>query len=175
MITRKQKEKKLQEIKEDLGSANVIVLTDYRGLTVAQMNNLRRTLQDERIKYKVVKNTLARLAVRDTGLADLDPLLEGPIAMAFGYDDPIVPVKLLVKFAKENEDLEIKGGVVEKKTLPKNEMVRLAELPSREVLLTRALGSLQSPMVGFVGVLQANLRNLVYVLNAVKEQKEEAS
>ncbi len=172
MISRKQKEKKVQEIKKDLESSQVIVLTDYRGLTVAKMNKLRRTLEEEGIRYKVVKNTLTKLAAQEVGLEGLDPYMEGPVAIAYGYDDPVTPIKLLVKFAKENDELDIKGGILENQVMDEIQMRRLADLPPKEVLLAQVAGAFQAPMAGMVNALQGNIRNLVYVLNAVKEQKE---
>jgi len=168
------KEKKVSEILWDLQGTSIVVLTDYRGLSVAQISSLRRMLKQEGVKYKVVKNTLALLAARKAGLEALEQYLEGPTAVAYGYDDPVTPVKLLVKFAKDNEHLSIKGGVLENKIVSEKELRRLAELPSKDVLLARTLGGLQAPLVGFLSVLQGNIRNLVYVLNAIKEQKESA-
>lgn len=174
MANRKEKEIKVEEIKEDLRNSKVIVLTDYRGLTVAQINNLRRILKEEGGQYKVVKNTLTLLALKEVGLEKLDPYLEGPTAIAYGYDEPVMPVKLLVKFAKENDNLSIKAGALEGNVLEESELRRISELPSQEVLLGRALGCFQGPLRGFLGVLQGNILNFVYVLNAVKEQKANA-
>lgn len=170
--SRKEKEKKVQEIKEDLQSASVIVLTDYRGLNVVQINNLRRMLQEEGIRYKVVKNTLTRMAAKEAGMEGLVQFLDGPTAIAYGEDDPVTPIKLLAKFSRDNEELEIKGGVVENAFLSHQDLVRLSELPPKEVLLSQVAGSFQAPLTGFLYVLQANLRGLVYALNGVKEQKE---
>ncbi len=173
MNSRKQKEKKVQEIKHDLQNSHVIILTDYRGLTVAKMNSLRRILEAAGVRYKVVKNTLTRLAAQQAGLAELDVYMEGPVAIAYGEDDPVMPVKLLVKFAKENEELAIKGGVLENRIMDEAQMRRLADLPSKEVLLARVLGAFQAPLTGMASVLQGNLRNLLFVLQAVKEQQEQ--
>lgn len=174
MGSRKLKEKKVEELKNDLQMANVAVLTDFRGLTVAKMNKLRRMLAEGGVKYKVVKNTLTLLAAREVGLDELEPYLKGPVAIAFGYDDPVHPVKILDKFAKEHEELKIKGGILEKRVLGDKEIRRLSELPSKEVLLAKTLGCFKAPLTGFLSVLQGNLRNFVYVLNAIKEQKESA-
>jgi large subunit ribosomal protein L10 len=171
---REVKERKVAEIKKDLDSSRVVVITDYRGLTVAQISNLRRTLNKEGVKYRVVKNTLALLAARQSGLDDLEQYLQGPTAIAYGNDDPVTPVKLLFKFAKENDQLSIKGGALEKNVLNESELRRLSELPSREALLARTLGCFQAPLVGFLSVLQGNIRKLVYVLDAVREKKESA-
>lgn len=172
MGARKEKEKKVQEIKNDLQGSSVIVLTDYRGLNVAQMNNLRRTLQEEGIRYKVVKNTLTRMAAHEAGLEGLIQYLDGPTALALGEDDPVIPIKLLTKFSRDNSELEIKGGVVENAFLNHQDLVRLSELPPKEILLSLVLGCFQAPLAGLMNVLQGNMRGLVYALNAVKEQKE---
>ncbi len=174
LSSRKQKQKKVQEIRKDLESSQVIVLTDYRGLTVAKMNQLRRLLEADGVRYKVVKNTLTKLAAQEAGLEGLDPYMEGPVAIAYGYDDPVTPIKLLVKFSKENDELNIKGGVLENQVMDETQMRRLADLPSKEVLLAKVAGVFQAPLAGMANVLQGNLRNLVYVLDAVREQKENA-
>jgi large subunit ribosomal protein L10 len=174
LANRKEKEKMVEAIKEDLRNSKVIVLTDYRGLTVAQLSNLRRILKEEGVQYKVVKNTLTRLAVKEVGLDNLEPYLEGPTAIAYGYDEPVMPVKLLVKFAKENDHLSIKAGALEGKVLGESDLRRISELPSKEVLLGKTLGCFQAPLRGFLSVLQGNILNLVYVLNAIKEQKANA-
>ena len=175
LSSRKLKEEKVKEIKQDLEKAKAIVLTDYRGLAVAEINKLRRMLKEEGVQYKVVKNTLTRLAIRELDLGDLEQYLQGPTAVAYGYDDPVVPIKLLVKFAKGNEYLKIKGGVLEENILNEKELRQVAGLPSKEVLLSKSLACFQAPLVGMLNVLQGNLRNLVYVLNAIKTNKEESA
>lgn len=174
MGNRQVKEKKVELLKDDLGRAKIIVLTDYRGLTVAQMNKLRRILQAEGIKYRVVKNTLTRIAAKELGLEDMNVYMQGPIAIAYGFDDPVTPVRLLVKFAKENDQLSLKGGLLESQALDEQGLRRLSDLPSRDVLLARTLGAFQAPLVGMLNVLQGNLRSLVYVLQAIKEKQESA-
>lgn len=174
MANRKEKEKMVGAIEEDLRKANIIVLTDYRGLTVAQLSNLRRILREEGVQYKVVKNTLTRLAVQKVGLDNLEPHLEGPTAIAYGYGEPVPPLKLLVKFAKENDHLSIKAGALEGNVLGEGDLRRISELPGKEVLLSRTLGCFQAPLRGFLNVLQGNILNLVYVLDAVREQKANA-
>lgn len=169
---RLEKEKKVTELKEDFGKANIVVMTDFRGLNVAQMNKLRRALQLEGVKYSVVKNTLAKIAAEEVGLSQLEEYLEGPTGIAYGYDDPLVPVKILVKFAKEFDKFSLKGGVLESKILDEASLKRLSELPSKEILLARVLGCFQAPLSGMLNVLQGNIRNLAYVLQAVKEKQE---
>jgi len=166
------KEPVVQEIREKLSASAGAVLTDYRGLNVAEVTELRRKLREAGVEYKVVKNTLTRLAAAEIGLQDLNPYLEGPTAIAFGVGDPVAPAKIIAEFAKEHKELEIKAGVVDGKVIDVKGVKALAELPSREVLLAKLLGSMQSPMYGFAGSLQGVLRKFVYALDAVRQQKE---
>ncbi|HHU77056.1 MAG TPA: 50S ribosomal protein L10 [Firmicutes bacterium] len=174
MGIRSEKEKKVARLKDDFNEANIIVMTDFRGLNVLQMNKLRRALQQEGVKYNVVKNTLARIAARETGLK-IEEYLEGPTGIAYGYDDPLAPVKILVKFAREYDRFSLKGGVLENKILDETDLKRLSELPPKEVLLARVLGGFQAPLSGLMNVLQGNIRSLAYLLQALKEKREAES
>ena len=171
MPTRQEKELLLQEVREKLSGCKVAIMADYRGLNVAAMTKLRRRLREKGSELKVVKNTLTLKAARDLGFEGLDPYLEGPTAIAFSQEDLVAPAKVLTDFVKEFKILEIKGGLLEGKVIDISAVKNLAELPSREVLLTKVLGGMQSPMYGFAGVLQGMLRNFVYVLEAVRKQK----
>ena len=165
------KKQVVDEIKERLEKIQGAVLTDYRGLNVAEVTELRSKLREAGIEFKVLKNTLTRIAAHQVGLQDLDSYLEGPTAIAFGIDDPVAPAKILAEFAKAHKDLEIKAGILENKVIDADGVKALAELPSREVLLAKVLGAMQSPMYGFAGSLQGVLRNFVYALDAVREKK----
>lgn len=171
MPNREEKQKIITELKEKFQNSRVVVLADYRGLNVAAMTSLRRRLRESGGELKVTKNTLARIAAREVGLDGLEALLEGPTALAFGLSDPVAPAKTLVEFTRDFKQVEIKGGVVEGKVVQEKEIRRLADLPSREVLIGRVLGSMQAPLYGLVNVLQANVRNFVWVLEAVRKQK----
>lgn len=162
------------EIKDKLSRAQSVVLADYRGLNVAQATELRKQLREAGIEYKVVKNTLTIIAARECGLDGLASLLTGPTAIAFGYDDPVAPAKILSEFAKANKDLELKGGVLDGQVMNVEDVKALADLPSREELLAQVLRGMQAPIAGFVNVLQGTIRNFVYALDAVRKQKEEA-
>lgn len=168
------KEPVVKEIKEKLEASQGAVLTDYRGLDVAEVTELRNKLRDAGVEFKVVKNTLTRIAANQIGLEGLDPYLEGPTAIAFGLNDPVAPAKILSDFAKAHKDLEIKAGILEGRVIGIDGVKALADLPSREVLLAKVLGGMQAPMYGFAGVLQGTLRSLVYALNAVREKKAAA-
>ena len=162
----------VQEIKGKLEASKGAVLTDYRGLNVAEVTELRNKLREVGVEYKVVKNTLARIAANEIGIEGLDGYLEGPTAIAYGIEDAVAPAKVLSEFAKAHVNLEIKAGILEGKVIDLNGVKALADLPSREVLLAKLLGSMQSPLYGMANVLQGNLRNLVYVLDAVRKTKE---
>lgn len=175
------KEKILNEKKEvvegisgKMKAAKAMVFTDYRGLTVDQDTQLRNALRKAGVEYKVVKNTLTRFAANENGLEGLDTYLNGPTAMASSATDPVAPAKILSEFAKKFEKLEIKVGVVEGKIIDINGVKALAELPPKEVLIAKVLGSFNAPISGLVNVLNGNIRGLVVALNAIAEQKANA-
>jgi len=169
--TKEEKQKVVEALKEKFQNSKVAVLANYRGLDVAAVTALRRRLRESGGELKVAKNTLAGIAAREAGLQGLDPYLEGPTAIAFGFADPVSPAKILTEFAREFKQLEIKGGILGGKILPDQDIRRLADLPAREVLLGKVLGGMQAPLYGLVNVLQGNLRNLVYALEAIRRQK----
>lgn len=174
MANREEKVKKVEEIKDRFNRSVAAVLTDYRGLNVTDITELRRKLLEEDVEYKVVKNTLTRIALEDTDY-DLDEYLKGPTAIAFSEKDPVAPAKIISDFAKVHKELEIKGGVVEGKVVSQEVIDKLAKLPTREELLAKAVGSIQAPLQGIVGVLNAPMRDFVGVLHAIREEKEKAS
>jgi len=174
MSIRSEKEAVVAELKQKLSSAKGAVLTDYRGLTVAQDTKLRRKLREASVEYRVVKNTMTRLAASELGISDLNQFLEGPTAIAFSEVDPVAPAKVISQFSKDNKILEIKAGLVEGKVIDVEGVKALASLPPREVLLAQLCGTMQAPIVGMVNVLQGNIRNLVYALEAVRKSKESA-
>ena len=171
-MARPEKVAMVEEIQERFSKMQGAVLTDYRGLNAGEMTALRKELREAGVEYKVFKNTLSILAAQETKMEDLVPLLNGPTAFAFGYDDPVAPAKIVSEFAKKNKALEIKGGVVEGQIVGPEGVANLANLPSRDVLLSMVVRGMQAPIAGMVNVLQGNIRNVVYALNAVKEQKE---
>ena len=141
------------EISELLGGAATAVVVDYRGLTVAQDTELRKQLREAGVTYKVYKNTMIRRAAEGTAFAALDPHLEGPTAIAVSKTDATAAARILAEFAKKADKLEIKGGVVEGNYYDAKGMQVIATIPSREVLLGRLLGSMQSPIANFARVL----------------------
>lgn len=162
----------VEEIKEKVNKAQSVVLVDYRGLNVEEVTELRKKYREAGVDYKVYKNTLMRFAFKDAGFEEFTKFLTGPNAIAFCYDDPVAPAKITNEFAKEHKNLEIKSGIVDGKIISLDEIKELAELPPREVLIAKVLGGLNGPITGFVNVLQGNIRNLVYALNAIKEKQE---
>jgi len=156
----------VEELKAKLRGARGFILTDYRGLTVAEITELRRELRKVLVEYRVVKNTLASLATQELGMEELQPYLAGPTAVAIGYGDLVAATKVLSTFAKNTPALQIKAGLVDGRVLQKEEVVAIADLPSREVLRARIVGALQAPLTTLMGLLTAPLRELVYVLEA---------
>ncbi|HHY20731.1 MAG TPA: 50S ribosomal protein L10 [Bacilli bacterium] len=152
----------VEEIANKFRESKTTVVVDYRGLNVAEVTELRKQLREAGIDYKVYKNTLARRATAEVELTELDEFLLGPTAIAFGYEDAVAPAKIINDFAKKHEALEIKAGVIEGKIATVEEVKALAELPSREGLLSMLLS-----------VLQAPIRNFALATKAVAEQKEE--
>jgi len=163
----------LQELKGKMEASQLIILAEYKGLNVEAMTKLRRKLRGVGSEIKVAKNTITKLAAQEAGLEELNPYLEGPVAMTFGFDDPVAPAKAMNDFAKEHKLLSIKAGILEGRIVDPQAIKALADLPSREVLLAQVLGGMQTPMYGFAGALQGLIRNLVYVLDAVREKKAE--
>ena len=173
-MNKKNKEDLVAEFAEKLKVAKAAFLADYRGLDVDQANDLRNKLRDVGVEYRVVKNTLLRLAAKDTASACFEEYLNGPTAIALVHDDPVAPAKALVEFAKKNNIFELKAGMLDGKLLAVADIQALAELPSRDELLAKMLGSMSAPATNFVGVLAAVPRTFVQVLAAIKDQKEAA-
>ena len=158
------------EVRKRLDESSGAILTEYRGLSVKDLATLRRSLREAGGDYKVYKNTLVRLAARDLGITDLEPLLEGPTAIAFVDGDAVPVAKTLRDFARTNPHLVLKGGLLGTKVITERDATALADLPSRDVLLARLAGGLAAPMVQFAGLLQALPRNLAYGIKALIEK-----
>ncbi|KIL38389.1 50S ribosomal protein L10 [Gordoniibacillus kamchatkensis] len=156
-----QKSQAVAEVAEKLKGCSCTIVTDYRGLTVAQVTELRKSLREAGVEFQVLKNTLARRATANAELTDLDAHLTGPTAIAFSKEDVVAPAKILTDFAKKNEALKVKGGVVEGRVVDLSQIQALANLPSREGLLSMLLSVLQAPM-----------RNFALAVKAVAEKQE---
>ena len=169
-----EKQQIAEDLRDRLSKSAIVVLTDYKGLDVAAMNDLRRRLRAEGIEYQVVKNTLLIRAAEDNDIALIKDYFKGPSAIALSYDDPIAPAKVLSEFAKENKKLEIKAGVMNGQVLDANAIKALAKLPSREVLLGQFLSALNAIPTSFVRTIAEIPRSFVSVLAAIRDQKEAA-
>jgi len=174
LLKLEQKKALVEELHDSFQKAAVMILTDYKGLTVDQINGLRRKLKDAGVEMRVVKNTLLRRAVRDTDMEAVSDYFKGPTAVVIGYDDPVAPAKILSDFAKENDKLEIKAGVMGGGLLDRDRIIALAKLPSREELLAQLLSVLNGVPTSLVRALNGIPAKLVYALSAIKEQKEAA-
>jgi large subunit ribosomal protein L10 len=152
--------------------AKGVILSDYRGLNVQQMAELRQRLRAAAVELQVAKNTLARRAAEGTAFAQLSDYLVGPTSIAFTMGDVVAMAKVLSEYVKREPKFGIRAGVVEGKVVSPQEITVLADLPPREVLMARLLANMQSPVAGLVGVLQGVLRQLLYVLHAIQEAKE---
>jgi len=155
-----------------LTKSKVVIVTDYKGLNVETMTELRRKLREEQIDYQVVKNTLLMRAAKETGVALIQDQLKGPSAIALSFDDPVAPAKVLMEFAKKNEKLEIKAGVMEEQVLDLASIKALAALPSREALLSQLLSAMVGVPTGLVRALNGIPQKLMYALQAIRDQKE---
>ncbi|MBM4764952.1 50S ribosomal protein L10 [Bacillus sp. B15-48] len=156
------KKQLVEEIADKFKASQSTIVVDYRGLTVAEVTELRKQLRDAGVEFKVYKNTMTRRAAEAAGIEGLNEVLTGPNAVAFSTEDVVAPAKIINEFAKKNEALEIKAGVIEGNVATVEEVKALADLPSREGLLSMLLS-----------VLQAPIRNLALATKAVAEQKEE--
>ena len=161
-------------LREKFIRSKVVIVTDYKGLDVATINDLRRKLREFEVEYKVAKNSLLIRASEETDVALIKDCFKGPSAIALSYEDPIAPAKVLTKFANEHDELEIKTGVLDGKVLDINAIKAMSILPSREVLLGQLLSAVNGVPTNFVRVLNAIPVRFLNVLQAVEEQKEAA-
>jgi len=160
------------EIKEKMENAQGMVFYDYRGLTVAEVSDLRNKFREAGVEYKVIKNAMLKRAAEMLEIDGLDEHLFGPTAVAFGVEDPVAPAKVLVEYTKKLKKTEIKAGVLDGKLIDLAMINSLAALPSREQLLGMLAGTLNAPITGLARSLSGIICNLGYALGAVKEQKE---
>ncbi len=171
MSTKAFKQEKIEAMKENFAKAKVAVVTEYRGMTVEEITNLRRKLQKENSDYMVTKNTLAKVASKGTQFEVLADSLKGPIAIAFGFKDEVAPAKILTNFIKDVKKGEIISTVLDGKLLNAKETQVLANLPSKEELYAKMLGSINSPASGIVGAVNAVMSSLVRAMDQVAKKK----
>jgi large subunit ribosomal protein L10 len=170
-----EKKKIVEDLHEKFLKTKVLIVTDYKGLRVESLNGLRRKLREAGVEFQVVKNTLMARASQDTDVALIRDSFKGPSAIALSYGDPVAPAKILTQFAKEDEKLELKIGVMGGKVIDLKGIKALANLPPREVLLSQLLSVMNAVPTSFVRVLNAVPAGLMNVLQALKSKKEEAA
>lgn len=170
--TRTEKEEVIKRLVDRLNRTKIAVFVDYSGLNVKKVENLRKSLRQEEVDYEVIKKTLLKLALAKTDFKEIEvATLKGQLGIVFGYQDEILPAKLIKNFQKENESLTILGGILEKKFINQAKVQELASLLSRDELLAKVVYCLRAPLVGLVNVLQGSMKKLIFVLAAIKEQK----
>lgn len=167
-LTKLQKQKIIEDLKEKIAKQKIMIFVDFAGLKVKDLSNLRKKLKVAGNELKVVKKTLLKIAFKQVGFEIEVEKLKGEIALVFGYKDEISPAKIVYQFAEENPNLKILGGFFENKFKEAQEIVALAQLPTKEELLARLVGSIKAPISNFVNVLEANIKGLIYVLANAK-------
>ena len=169
-----EKKKIVEDLREKFSKSIVVIVTDYKGLNVETMTELRRKLRESQVDYHVVKNTMLIRAAETTNVDAIKNQFKGPSAIALSFDDPVAPAKILTEFAKKNDKLEIKAGIMEDKVLDLASIKALAALPSREALLSQLLSVMVGVPTGFVRVLNGVPQQFMNVLQAINDQKEAA-
>jgi large subunit ribosomal protein L10 len=174
LLNKSEKKQLVEELHQKFTESKIVILTDYKGLDVDTINELRRKLTESNIEYRVVKNTLLVRASENTDVAVVKDQFKGPTAIALSYDDPVAPAKVLSDFAKDHDKLEIKAGVMSGKLLDIAAIKSLSALPSREVLLGQVLSTMNAVPTALVRALSNVPEKLLYALQAIKDQKEAA-
>ena len=171
-ITREKKEELVTSLVRKLQSSKSVVFTDYRGLTVEEIDDVRNQLRAQGIEFKVIKNTLFKLAAKEAGIEISEDITHGhPVAVAFSGEDEVAPARITSTYSKKNEKFTIVGGILEGKQISDIMVKSLANLPTREQLYGQIVGTLAALLSGLVNVMQGNIRGLVNVLSAVRDQK----
>ncbi len=172
-LTKEKKQKNIKDLKEKVAKQKSMVFVDFTGLGVTKMTELRKKMREEDCEFKVAKKSLTYLALEDLDkeIAKKAKEFKGEIALGFAYKDEISPFKILGEFSKENKNLKILGGILEKELIGLDQAIILSNLPSKQELLAKMVGSMNAPISGFTRVLQGNIRGLVIALNGIKEAK----
>jgi large subunit ribosomal protein L10 len=173
-LNKEEKKQLISELQGKFEKAKGVVFTNYRGLNVEEISGLRDILRSAELEYKVVKNTLAKIAAEGTPVDVAKETLSGPIGVAIGYDDPVLLVKKVLEFSKSNDKLEIKGGVIEGDICSSEQITAISKLPSREVQLAMLVGAMQSPLSKLAGLLNSTLTQFAYAMEALKSKKSES-
>ncbi len=171
MLTKEQKKELVKNLSKEIADSKSVAICDFKGLTVAEISELRKGLREKGAVMLVTKKTLIQLALKKAGIEMDVRNLEGQIAIIHGGEDEVSPSKVAYDFSKDHEALKILKGILEEKELSDQEMIALAKLPTKDELLAKVVGSIKAPVSGFVNVLSGNIKNLVYVLSAIKDSK----
>lgn len=171
MLNRTQKTKIVDDLAEKLAKQKVVLFSDFHGVSVAKTSELRQNLKKNNSEFKVAKKTLLNLALKKAKINFDTKTLQGELGVIFGFGDEALPAKLAYKFSRLNTTFKLLGGILSGKIFNANEAIALAKLPSREELLSKLVGAMQSPIQGLVNVLQGNIKNLVVVLQKIKESR----
>ncbi len=174
-MKRERKIELAERLAEQLKEAKMVIASEYVGLTVAEMESIRNTLKEQGFTFNVIKNNIVKKAIVGTEWEVLTEHLRGPNAFAICFDDPAALAKALVDKAKEFKKLKVKFGCMDGRVFDAKDIIALSKLPPREVLLAQLLGTMKAPISGFVNVLAANIRQLLYVLKAIEEKKKEGN
>jgi len=170
--TKQQKQQELEDLTDKLTRTKAAVFCDYTGLDVASVEELRNSLREEEVDYRVSKKTLLAKALKEAGVEGVDTKeLAGQLSVAYGYKDEVMPAKLVAKFQKEHDQMKILGGIYENKFVDEAEVKKLAAVPGREELMAKLVGSINAPVSGIVSVCSGVLRNLTGVIGAIKDAK----
>jgi len=170
-LNKQEKKQVVSELQEKFEKAKGVVFTDYRGLNVEEISDLRNSLRSEAIEYRVVKNTLAKIATDGTPIEAAKDIISGPVGIAVGYDDPVLLVKKVLEYNKTNKKLDITGGVIEGTFCSVEQIKTIAKLPSREVQLSMLVGAMQSPTSTLASLLNSTLTQFIYAFEALKNNK----
>ena len=170
--TKQEKQDIVKDFTEKVKNSKSLVFANFAGLSVKETEELRKKCRTENVGYMVAKKTLMKIAFKEADIKDVDPkTFDNSIATVFGFEDEVAPARIVQEFSKEHEALQAFGGILEGLFVDQAKVIELSKLPSKEQLLAMVVGSIKAPVSGFVNVLSGNLRNLVYVLSAVKESK----
>jgi large subunit ribosomal protein L10 len=171
LLTRIRKQEIVKNLKEKLLISEGLFVTSFKGFTVAESNEIRKLIREKGGEFRVIKNTLIRLASQETPAQPVNEYIEGSTALIIAYKDPVEIAKVLNKFIKDHPSLKLRGFVIQGKGFKASAIEELVKLPPKEVLLAQVLGTLQAPIANFIGVLSAIIRNFLYVLKAIEEKK----
>lgn len=171
-LNKEEKIRAVSELQAKFEKAKGVVFTDYRGLNVEEITGLRNSLRSASLEYKVVKNTLAKIAAEGTSVSAAKDSFTGPVGIAIGYDDPVALVKKVLEYVKTNEKLQVTGGVIEGSVCTMDKLKTISTLPPREVLLSMLAGVMQAPAGQLARLLNATLAQFIYAMQALKQKKE---